>query len=186
MHRAGLAVAAVTLLGSASSAFAVDYLTVAQAQAQLYPQATQWTEKTVLLTAEQLVAVAKLGRVEARSASWRLLHAADARGKYIGTLVVDQVVGKYDLITYAVGLDTTGQVLGIEILTYRESHGSEIRLPAWRKQFVGKSAAATLKTGEDIAIISGATLSCSHVTDGVRRIVAVMATLRDGKLVPLA
>ena len=184
MHRASLAIAALTLLGAASSAFAVDYVTLAQAQAQLYPQAAQWTEKTVLLSVEQLVAIAKLGKVEARSASWKLLHAADASGKYIGTLVVDQVIGKYDLITYAVGLDAAGQVLGIEILTYRESHGSEIRLPAWRKQFVGKTAAATLRTGDDINIISGATLSCSHVTDGVRRIVAVLATLRDARLLP--
>jgi len=34
--------------------------------------------------------------------------------------------------------------------------------------------------GDDIANISGATLSCTHVTDGVRRIVAVVALARRG------
>ena len=36
-----------------------------------------------------------------------------------------------------------------------------------------------MKAGDDIAIISGATLSCEHITDGVRRIVAVLKVLRD-------
>jgi Na+-transporting NADH:ubiquinone oxidoreductase subunit C len=47
-----------------------------------------------------------------------------------------------------------------------------VKLPAWRNQFVGKSAADPVKIGADIANISGATLSCTHITDGVRRLVA--------------
>lgn len=176
-------IAAAVLCGASVSAFAVDYLTVAQAQAQLFP-AAQWREQSVSLTPEQLKAVSKLGDVSARSTSWKLLQATDTAGKYLGTLVVDQVIGKYELITYAVGVDAQGRVLGIEILSYRESHGAEIRLPAWRKQFVGKTSAAALKTGDDIAIISGATLSCSHVTDGVRRIVALVAVLREAGVAP--
>ena len=63
-------------------------------------------------------------------------------------------------------------MLGIDILAYRESHGSEVRLPAWRSQFVGKGPADPIKLGADVANISGATLSCTHITDGVHRIVA--------------
>ena len=71
----------------------------------------------------------------------------------------------------------------IEILTYRESHGGEIRLPAWRRQFVGKTSAAPLRIGDDIANISGATLSCTHLAEGVRRVVAIVARARrDGSL----
>lgn len=178
--------AAAVLLGSQTSAFAVDYLTVQQAQSQLFAQATQWSEKPVTLTAEQLSALGRLAKTEARSANWKLLHALDTSGKYLGTVVVDQVIGKYELITYAVGVDATGHVKGIEILSYRESHGSEIRLPAWRGQFTGKTAAAALKTGEDIALISGATLSCNHVTDGVRRIVVLLDVLRSSQQLPLS
>jgi hypothetical protein len=43
---------------------------------------------------------------------------------------------------------------------------------------VGKTAEAPLRVGEDIANISGATLSCTHVTEGVRRIAAVVALAR--------
>ena len=55
-----------------------------------------------------------------------------------------------------------------------------VRLPFWRKQFVGRGPTSALRVGEDIANISGATLSCTHVTDGVRRIVAVVALARRG------
>ena len=81
------------------------------------------------------------------------------------------------------GIATDGTLRNVEILNYRESHGYEVRLPAWRRQFVGKGADARLRVGEDIANISGATLSTTNITDGVRRIVAVVSTLKaNGKL----
>lgn len=171
--------AITALLAVPCSAFAVDYLTAEQAQKILFPAAASWREKTVNLSADQLLVLRKQVGVPARSAAWRLQQALDAKGNLMGTVVVDQVIGKFELITYAVGIDVKGQIAGIEILSYRESHGSEIRLPAWRKQFAGKDSKAALKTGEDIAIISGATLSCTHVTDGVRRIVSLVAMLGE-------
>ena len=96
----------------------------------------------------------------------------------LGYVVVDEVIGKFELITYAVGLNRDGSVRQVEVMDYRESHGHEIRLPAWRRQFEGKTAASPIRVGEDIANISGATLSCQHVTDGVRRIVARVDALR--------
>jgi Na+-translocating ferredoxin:NAD+ oxidoreductase RnfG subunit len=182
-----LASAAILLIAGAvaAPAFAVDYLSAEQAQALLFPTAVRWQEKSYALTPEQLQAVAKSGNVSARSAGWKLVHAFDSSNKYLGSVVVDHVIGKFELISYAVGMDATGVIAGVEVLSYRESHGSEIRLPAWRKQFVGKTLAQPLRTSNDIAIISGATLSCNHVTDGVRRIAAVVAVLRDGALLPV-
>jgi len=80
------------------------------------------------------------------------------------------VLGKHELITYALALDARGRVRGVEILEYLEAHGGEILDPAWRAQFVGKSTADPLKLDRDIRNISGATLSCRHVTDGVKRL----------------
>ena len=111
------------------------------------------------------------------------LNVTNTGEQLLGVVVFDGVVGKYELIDYAVGIGADGKVRNIEILSYRESHGYEVRLPAWRKQFVGKGADAKLRVGEDIANISGATLSTTHITDGVRRIVAVVSTLKaSGKL----
>ena len=83
---------------------------------------------------------------------------------------IDQVLGKHEFITYAVGIDATGKVAGIEILEYRESYGSQVRKPEWRDQFKGKTLKSPLKLDSDIKNLSGATLSSAHITAGVRRI----------------
>ncbi len=90
-----------------------------------------------------------------------------------GFFIIDQVVGKHELITYAVGLNLDGSVKQIEILEYRETYGAEVRNPAWRQQFVGKTAVSPVKLNLDITNITGATLSSKHITDGVRRVLAV-------------
>ena len=77
-------------------------------------------------------------------------------------------------VSIAVGLTLSpaGAVRQIEILNYRESYGGEIRNPDWRKQFVGKGARSRFALNDGINNISGATLSCRHVTEGVHRILA--------------
>lgn len=87
-----------------------------------------------------------------------------------GYFVVDQVIGKHEQIKYAVGINSNGTVKQIEILEYNESYGYEVRNAAWRRQFVGKSAASPLQLNVDIKNISGATLSSKHITEGVKRI----------------
>jgi Na+-translocating ferredoxin:NAD+ oxidoreductase RnfG subunit len=172
---------AAALAVASTSVFAVDYLTAEQARLLLFPSATNFQEQVVLLSSTQLAAVAKIGNVNARSASWKLITAANKDGKLLGYVVVDNVIGKFELITYAVGVNVDGVVQGIEILSYRESHGYEVRLPFWRKQFVGKTIAQPIKISDDIAVISGATMSCNSLTDGVRRIVAMLAVLQSTK-----
>jgi Na+-translocating ferredoxin:NAD+ oxidoreductase RnfG subunit len=87
-----------------------------------------------------------------------------------GWLIVDEVVGKHEMITYAVGIAPNGSILGIEILEYMESYGYEVAEAQWRAQFVGKSAKDPIKLNQDIQNIGGATLSCKHITDGVKRV----------------
>ena len=94
---------------------------------------------------------------------------------------VDEVVGKEDFITYAAGIDATGRLGTLEVLAYRESHGGEIRGAAWRHQFDGRHGLERLRVQADIKNIAGATLSCGHVTQGVRWLVALWeVTLRPG------
>ena len=173
-----LAVAAVTVAAAPTGAFAVDYLSADQAAKLMFPDADAFEARNVALDAAQLQQLAAQG-VRGRSATWAVRVARRA-GTTLGFVVTDDVIGKVELISYAVGVALDGSVKQVEILSYRESHGFEIRLPAWRKQFVGKDGTAALRVGEDIANISGATLSCTHVTDGIRRIVAVVALARRG------
>ncbi len=170
------------LAAACISAAATQYATPEEAARRCFPEATAFRDTTAQLTPDEMRAVAQAAGVPARSAAWRMMLALNGDAP-LGVVVIDGVIGKYELIDYAVGIATDGKVRNIEILSYRESHGYEVRLPAWRRQFVGKGADARLRVGEDIANISGATLSTTNITDGVRRIVAVVSTLRaNGKL----
>jgi len=177
--RVVLAASAIVAGASAAaptSAFAVDYLSAEQAAKLMFPDADAFETRQVALDAAQLQQLDAQG-TRGRSANWPV-RVAKRAGATLGFVVTDGVIGKVELIDYAVGIGLDGNIKQVEILSYRESHGFEIRLPAWRKQFVGKGSASTLRIGDDIANISGATLSCTHVTDGVRRIVAVVALAR--------
>ena len=74
------------------------------------------------------------------------------------------------MITYAVAINANGSISGIEILEYVESYGYEVAEAQWRKQFIGKTANDPIKLNQDIQNIGGATLSCKHLTDGVKRV----------------
>jgi Na+-translocating ferredoxin:NAD+ oxidoreductase RnfG subunit len=88
-------------------------------------------------------------------------------------LLVDEVVGKHEMITYAVGIHANGQIQGVEILEYNESYGEQIREKKWLQQFKGRDANQTLRFNEDIKNITGATLSSKHVTNGVQRLMVL-------------
>ncbi|MDB5820058.1 MAG: FMN-binding protein [Rhizobacter sp.] len=172
--RFSLVAPAVVIASSASSsAFAVDYLTADQAARLMFATADSFDASPVVLTIEQQALLEAQGMKR-----WpKTVQARTARraGATLGHVVTDSVIGRSELIDYAVGLSLDGKITQVEILSYRESHGAEIRLSSWRRQFVGREASASMRVGEEIANISGATLSCTHVTDGIHRIVAVMA-----------
>lgn len=158
------------LAATAGSVHAVQYLTVEQAQKLLFASAAEFTTGELLLTDAQRSAIAQASGVRVREARVRNWVARDAQGKTLGRVFIDEVTGKHDLITYALGVGVDGHVAGLEILDYRENYGGQIRDAAWRNQFRGKSAADAFKIDADITNISGATLSCTHVADGVRRL----------------
>jgi hypothetical protein len=70
-------------------------------------------------------------------------------------------------------------VKAIEIMEYRETYGNQVKGIDWRKQFVGKDSSAKLKVSEDIVNISGATLSSTHVTAGVKRILQTYEVIKN-------
>lgn len=178
-----LRAAGTAALLAPATVFAADYMTAEQAARAMFPEADHFTSQTLLLDAALQARLAAQG-LKPRVPQWQV-NTALKGDSALGFIVIDEVVGKFELITYAVGVGLDGAVKHLEILSYRESHGHEVRLPAWRRQFVGKRADAPLRAGDDIANISGATLSCQHVTDGVRRVLTVLdAARRSGAVRP--
>ena len=151
------------------SVCAATYATADDVARRAFKSATAFTDVLVTPSPEDATALAAPG-----GAPHGMLRTIEARqgDAVLGRVIVDSVVGKFELIDYAVALDASGKVLAVEILTYREGHGGEVRMASWRNQFVGKTAADPVRVGTDIANISGATLSCTHLADGVHRLVA--------------
>jgi hypothetical protein len=151
---------------------ATEYLSVEGAQKALFPQAERFSEVVLALSPGQHERVAALAGPQPPHRSlraWRALHG----DQLLGFVFVDEVIGKEDFITYALGIDTQGRVSAPEVLAYRESHGGEIRSDAWRRQFAGRQGLDQLRVQTDIKNIAGATLSCQHVTEGVRWLAAL-------------
>jgi Na+-translocating ferredoxin:NAD+ oxidoreductase RnfG subunit len=153
-------------------AHATDYLTIAQAQTLLFPAAKGFVEQTLKLDANQRDAIKAASGLRQRwdeQKAWR----AERDGTLLGWMLMDEVIGKHEFITYAAAISPDGHVIGVEILSYRETHGGQVREPGWRRHFVGKTLADRFKLDEDVPNISGATLSCRNVTDGVKRLLAI-------------
>jgi FMN-binding domain len=159
-------VIAPALVITSGQCFAVTYLTVEQAQKVIFPGAT-FSPLNLSLTPAQKSAIEKASGVRLRKPPrvWRVRSG--------GWFIADEVLGKHEFITFALGLTSHGAVKQIEIMDYRESYGYQIRDPKWRAQFAGKTAQAPLRLDHDIRNISGATLSSRHVTEGVRRLLAL-------------
>jgi hypothetical protein len=146
---------------------ATVYLSAEQAQQAIFPGGS-FIAVAVSLSDEQGRAIEKRSEIKFPSSQPQVWKVSSG-----GWFFVDKVIGKHELITYALGVDADGSVRGIEILEYRESYGGQIRYADWRRQFAGKTAADPLKLEQDIRNISGATLSCRHVTEGVKRLLAL-------------
>ena len=176
MSRVGLThwLGALSALGAATPAIviAADYLALPDAQRALFPQADRYEEVALSLTPAQRGQVAALAGAQPPHRSLRAFQALKG-AESLGFVFVDEVIGKEDFITYAAAIDSAGQLGPIEVMSYRESHGSEIRNESWRRQFAGRRELAQLNVRTDIKNIAGATLSCEHVTQGVRWLVAL-------------
>jgi hypothetical protein len=174
-----LGLSATPWMGGA--AFAAAFMEIEHAQKLLLPQADGFVTWAWALDDAKLNAIAKASDTRIpKSFSpkiWRALQG----DKTLGYILSDRVIGKYDLIDYAAGFDTEGGAWGLEILAYRESHGAEVKQTAWRKQFAGKKGPAAMRFADDIRNISGATLSCQHVTEGMQRLSALAAQLVAAK-----
>ncbi|WP_337847897.1 FMN-binding protein [Sphingomonas sp.] len=165
-------IAVAVVAATAAPAAATDYLSVADAQRALIPQAQSFVPFPVTLTPAQLGQIRQISGVPQRTNQPRIWRAMLGGGG-VGWVLVDEVVGKHEFITYATAISNDGHVLGVEIMSYRESHGGEVRNPAWRARFRGKTVGDPFKLNKDIPNISGATLSSRNITDGVKRLLAI-------------
>jgi Na+-transporting NADH:ubiquinone oxidoreductase subunit NqrC len=160
------------ILSVAAPAYAVQYMTIEQAQQAAFPAATHFTEAHIVFTPEMKAKIEQLSGQKLQTKGEQVWQAK-AGNKRLGYFILDYVIGKHLVIDYSVALETDGRIRQVDILQYRESYGGEITNPDWLAQFKGKTGHDNLEPGQDIRIISGATLSSRHVTEGIKKVLAI-------------
>lgn len=161
-------------------AHANEYLSIQQAQKALFPEADRFVASPVLLSKAHREAIEDKSGLKQRwdkQDVWR----AEKDGKLLGWFIVDKVVGKHEFITYAAALLPQGKVRGVEVMIFNETYGDQIREASWRKTLEGKTLADPFKLDEDVPNISGATLSCRNVMNGVKRLLVLQQVVLQGR-----
>ncbi|PJC47120.1 MAG: hypothetical protein CO035_07345 [Candidatus Omnitrophica bacterium CG_4_9_14_0_2_um_filter_42_8] len=94
--------------------------------------------------------------------------------KILGWAVILDEMGKIKPITFLVGIDIQGQVLGVRILEYRDIFGSEIKRRSFLRQFQGKSSKDPMTVGRDIDAVTSATISSRAAASAVKKSLKVI------------
>ncbi len=139
-----------------------DLITVEKAQALLFPGAT-------LTPADYLMSETEVDRLT--EATGITVYRAKVRAWKASTggwFFVDQVLGRDDRVTYALAINDDGSVKGIEIVVGLPQYGAVIRKD-WQARFKGKRHGEAQPDG---ILVSGQTLTCVHVADGISRLLA--------------
>ena len=100
----------------------------------------------------------------------------------LGYAYIAKALSKADDFDYLVLFDTDLIIIKSKVLIYREDYGGEIGSKRWLKQFIGKTYTDNLKYGENIAAISGATISVRAMTNAVNNLLSSLKILHEKDL----
>lgn len=96
----------------------------------------------------------------------------------LGYYYLGKAFGKVDYFDYLVIFNNQLEIIKVKILIYREDRGGEIASKRWLKQFIGKSIEQSVKLDDNIAGISGATISANSITVQIDQLLKSLNLLR--------
>ncbi|UNY98864.1 FMN-binding protein [Zhouia spongiae] len=108
------------------------------------------------------------------------LYRIQKGDELLGYVFVDKAPSKTAQFDYMVLFDKNLVVKRTKVLVYREEYGGEIGSKRWLRQFEGKKKNENLN---DIAAISGATISVNSMTKAVNNLLASLGYLYDNKII---
>lgn len=131
-------------------------------------------------------------KVDSRDSSFlsevdrRILAAAPTANVFVayrddvrsGYALILEERGQHLPITFGIRFDLQGAITRTEVMVYRENYGEQIRAPQFRRQFAEKTAADPLRLGDDISVITGATISSHSMARAVKRAALYVKLLR--------
>jgi Na+-translocating ferredoxin:NAD+ oxidoreductase RnfG subunit len=101
----------------------------------------------------------------------------------LGYAYVATALSKTDEFDYLVLFDKDLIIVKSKVLVYREDYGGEIGSKRWLKQFIGKSKDDELKYGDNIAAISGATISVRSMTLAINKLLKSIKILHNKNII---
>ena len=107
------------------------------------------------------------------------LFKIEVENSLLGYAYISKAFGKVDYFDYLVLLDKDLIILKTKILVYREDYGGEIGSKRWLKQFIGKTQNDELTYGNNIAAISGATISVQVMTNAMNNLLKSLKILHS-------
>lgn len=99
--------------------------------------------------------------------------------QFLGYAYFGIAMGKVDSFDYLILFDTELIIANTKVLKYREDYGGEITSKRWLRQFNGKSSQTQLSYGENVAAISGATISVKAMTYSMNTVLKSIALLQE-------
>jgi len=176
---AGLLLALAAALPGAPARADTTYFTTRALLGEFFPKSERVTYRTFVLDSSVKARLTqRLGYVPARDRY--TIFVATTQGKIDGYAIIDDERGLHQPISFATRLSARGVVERLEIVTYREPRGDEVRDARFRKQFEGKTAQDPLRIDRDIDAVSGATVSSASLATGVRRAAVLVEELALG------
>lgn len=132
----------------------------------VFPDAERFEVKDVLLTDEMVKRIEGLARARVRE---RLVtfYTARSAGAVLGYAVIHSHVVRTKRETLSLAFEPDGRIRKVAVLAFLEP--PEYRPPErWLAQLGGKGAGDRIAVGQDIAPISGATLTARGITEESR------------------
>ena len=149
------------------------YLTKKQAFEIAFPGADEIKKERLWPTKEEIRAIEEIYMYKIYETRFTF-YTGIKNGKSMGSMLIDNIIGKSFPITFMTVLNTDGTVRDVEIMVYREPQGWEVRYKSFRSQFYGKD---TSSNPNEILSISGATLSVRAIKSGVYKAMAAYKVL---------
>ena len=106
------------------------------------------------------------------------IHKED---KLLGYAFLDKASSKTAKFDYLVLFNDKLQIKSSKVLIYREEYGGEIGSTRWLKQFLGLSGNDRVKMGDNIDVISGATISVRSMTRAMDNLLQTIGLLQENK-----
>ena len=173
-----LAVVLLALLaGGAAPRAQEGVVTRGEALAAVYPGA-EVTRDRVILTREQMAAVAALARVGMQGRIFPR-YVARRDGVVVGRAYVDTHTPKTERQSLLVSLDTGGRVKRVDVTVFFEP--AQYMAPQdWLRQFDGRVLRDDLRVRRGIRPIAGSSFTGRAISDAVRRVLALDRVLQAG------